>query len=547
MGNFSKVLRILIAIHLGIGGIALLFVLPHLGGMTDTEKVLTIVGLVLVVLIFVYNLACLIKDENIIWEAISNGSSGNFWSAIGRFFLAIPKGIWWVICGIGFLIAWPFKKLYNLIKNSSKNGGKEKKVKLSRKDKLTKKNVEKERKKRESGISLIQSQYYNKYGKRLSRKEAEQRYAFDERMRLEQERKERIRQAEEKRKQEEAERKRKEEEEKRKREEKERKEKEKTQKRIQKENEKAEKIRNELGIQDEKDLQELKYRIKADMADYIKSISLAEADAKVGLAYSDAIDNLRKFIVTKFNSSGVTDVSASEMFDRKTRKFIGSKKYTYINTNYENMNPDSELYNIKRQLAYYVKQAEETGVLHDKLHIDNYTTSQRIIESNTGTSRVEIIKAVAKKLGKEWIEVKSLVDEDGNLIGSAKNYENDSDVKKAKKSFEDNKKKLAEYKKLHDKYTETRNYYEDSDDKYQRVDRLEPYSAARKELDLLCKDIRKDLLKNIKEKYDNMLKLNREIAESALVLACKELDKDPKEIAKVLEIDYSGSDDGIDE
>lgn len=146
MGNFSKVLRILIAIHFGIGGIALLFVLPHLGGMTDTEKVLTIVGLVLVVLIFVYNLACLIKDENIIWEAISNGSSGNFWSAIGRFFLAIPKGIWWAICGIGFLIAWPFKKLYNLIKNGSKNGGKEKKVKLNIKDKSTKKMLRKKEK-----------------------------------------------------------------------------------------------------------------------------------------------------------------------------------------------------------------------------------------------------------------------------------------------------------------------------------------------------------------------------------------------------------------
>ena len=545
MGNFSKVLRILIAIHFGIGGIALLFVLPHLGGMTDTEKVLTIVGLVLVVLIFVYNLACLIKDENIIWEAISNGSSGNFWSAIGKFFLAIPKGIWWAICGIGFLIAWPFKKLYNLIKNGSKNGGKEKKVKLSRKDELTKKNVEKERKKRESGISLIQSQYYNKYGKMLSRKEAEQRYAFDERMRLEQERKERIRQDEEKRKQEEAKRKRKEEEEKRKREEKERKEKEKTQKRIQKENEKAEKIKSGLGIQDEKDLQELKYRIKADMADYIKSISLAEADAKGGVAYSDAIDNLRKFIVNEFNSSGVTDVIADEMFDRKKRKFIGSKKYTYINTNYDE-NSDSELNTIKKKLAYYVKEAEEKGTLHDKLHIDNYKTVQRIVESGLGRSRADIEKIMAKRLGIEWQEAKAFVDEDGNLIGSAKNYENDSDVKKAKKSFEDNKKKLAEYKKLHDKYTETRNYYEDSDDKYQRVDRLEPYSAARKELDLLCKEIRKDLLKNVKEKYDKMLSLNRELAESALVLACKELDKDPKEIAKVLEIDYSGSDDGIE-
>ena len=101
---------------------------------------------------------------------------------------------------------------------------------------------------------------------------------------------------------------------------------------------------------------------------------------------------------------------------------------------------------------------------------------------------------------------------------------------------------------MYDKYTETRNYYEDAgNDSYKRVERLEPYNAARKELDLLCKDIRKDLLKKIKEKYDNMLKLNRELAESALVLACKELDKDPKDIAKVLEIDYSGSDDGIDE
>ena len=201
---------------------------------------------------------------------------------------------------------------------------------------------------------------------------------------------------------------------------------------------------------------------------------------------------------------------------------------------------------IKKKLAYFIKEAEEKGNLHDKLHIDNYTTVQRIVESGLGRSRADIEKIMAKRLGIEWQEAKAFVDEDGNLLSRAKNYENDSDVKKAKKSFEDNKKKLAEYKKLHDKYTETRNYYEDSDDKYQRVDRLEPYSAARKELDLLCKEIRKGLLKNVKEKCDKMLSLNRELAESALVLACKELDKDPKEIAKVLEIDYSGSDDGIE-
>ena len=68
-----------------------------------------------------------------------------------------------------------------------------------------------------------------------------------------------------------------------------------------------------------------------------------------------------------------------------------------------------------------------------------------------------------------------------------------------------------------------------------------------KEFGQLMQNLRKDLLKNVKEKYDKMLSLNRELAESALVLACKELDKDPKEIAEVLEIDYSGCDDGIDE
>ena len=61
------------------------------------------------------------------------------------------------------------------------------------------------------------------------------------------------------------------------------------------------------------------------MADYIKSISLAEADARGGVAYSDAIDNLRKFIVNEFNSSGVTDVSADEMFDRKKENLLVQK------------------------------------------------------------------------------------------------------------------------------------------------------------------------------------------------------------------------------
>ena len=51
----------------------------------------------------------------------------------------------------------------------------------------------------------------------------------------------------------------------------------------------------------------------------------------------------------------------------------------------------------------------------------------------------------------------------------------------------------------------------------------------------------------MKDNYNNALKTsNRELAESALVLACKGVDKEPKEIAKVLNIDYKANDDGID-
>ena len=52
----------------------------------------------------------------------------------------------------------------------------------------------------------------------------------------------------------------------------------------------------------------------------------------------------------------------------------------------------------------------------------------------------------------------------------------------------------------------------------------------------------------MKDSYKNTFYNNgRELAKSALVLACKELGKDPKETAKILKIDYSGSDDGTDE
>jgi len=531
MGNFSKVLRILIAIHFGIGGIALFFVLPSLGGMTDTEKVLTIVGLVLVVVIFIYNLICLIRDENIIWEAISNGrdtSSGGFFAKVGRFLLVIPKGIWWVVCGIVFLIIWPFRKIYKIFRYGI--GHKIKIAKENKKEKQVKEKPTKEKKTKPQKIKLNKDAV-NQYkaeiekflGREISQEEAEFEYTLRQKDAIERKKREK-------------------EQEKQKKElEKKQKEQKKKELELQK---KAEKVESKLTNEERKEFDALKKKIEYDVGDYIKSIGLAEADAKVGLEYSDSIDNLRKFIVTWFNSSGVTDVSASAMFNRKTRKFIGSEKWPYINTNYDE-NSDSELNTLKKKLAYYVKEAEEKGALSPKLHIQNYDMSQRIIESSIGSSKVDIEKALAKKLGIEWQEAKKLVDENGNLLGSAMHFEEIGDIKKARDSFKNSKKKLVEFKKLREEYTAARNYYEDSNTSHERVDRLEPYNSARSKLDVLCKDVRKELLNNVRDSYKNTFyTCGREIAESAFVLACKKLDKNPKDVAKVLEISCSGITDG---
>ena len=520
MGNFSKVLRILIAIHFGIGAIALLFVLPNLGGMTGTERTLTIIGFILVVVIFVYNLVCLIKDENIILETISNGGSGDFWSNVGRFFLAIPKGIWWAICGIGFLISWPFVKIHSLVKNGSKNGKKEKnaKQKQSRENKTAKREFEKKQQSKEAKINLIKSQYYAKYGKQMSQQEAEKRYEFDERMRLEKERKERRQQEKEKCKQqadEKAEQEKKEQQKQQKKdikeyiesirkqlEDAEKKQKEELKQEKQEIQQKKDALIEELKKQSNKLEEKLTAEEKAaakklqkdifwDMKDYITSVSLADAHSKVAIEFFESVDNLRKYIVTFWHTAGVFDVQAAKMFDMKTRKFIGSERFSYVNTDFS-QNTDEETIKRKAILSQFVSDAEEKGAQDTKVKNDNYNYIKRILETK------------------------------------AYNFsEND------KKAFDEL------YAKF--KYCDEKLHY--SNDKFVTIDNLEPYTEASKNINKFATEVRKKVLSTVRDKYNETLKsTNKDTTKYALIEACTKLGYDPKEIAKIMGVEYLDGD-----
>ena len=75
-------------------------------------------------------------------------------------------------------------------------------------------------------------------------------------------------------------------------------------------------------------------------------------------AYIEAQTGLRKFIVSNYYSSGVYDVQAAEMFDEKNGKFVGSKKFSWVNTNINENDPE-ETNKIKTELAKHIEKAEK--------------------------------------------------------------------------------------------------------------------------------------------------------------------------------------------
>ena len=80
MGRIAKVLRIILAVYCGIVvfGLFMVLVTSAFSESPDWGKFLIILAFVLTIIVLIYDVICLIKDENIILEAIQSGNIGDF-------------------------------------------------------------------------------------------------------------------------------------------------------------------------------------------------------------------------------------------------------------------------------------------------------------------------------------------------------------------------------------------------------------------------------------------------------------------------------------
>lgn len=99
MGRIAKVLRIILAVYCGIVvfGLFMVLVTSAFSESPDWGKFLIILAFVLTIIILIYDVICLIKDENIILEAIQSGNIGDFFENLGSIiaapFIALGNGI----------------------------------------------------------------------------------------------------------------------------------------------------------------------------------------------------------------------------------------------------------------------------------------------------------------------------------------------------------------------------------------------------------------------------------------------------------------------
>lgn len=149
MSGFGRVVRWIITVISGIAClISFIFLLVGIfGGKWGSQGWSSLIVFLLSTPVLIYSIACLVRDENIISEAISGG---DFFSSTGSFFAVVGKGIFigfkYLFIGLFYVLASPvigIIALVKLIKDKSQPRNKTKKVKKS-KYKAPKEKVKKE-------------------------------------------------------------------------------------------------------------------------------------------------------------------------------------------------------------------------------------------------------------------------------------------------------------------------------------------------------------------------------------------------------------------
>ena len=315
MNIFSKIFRIASAIFTGIMIISMSFMMFPLSKVGDIGAAIALMIVYILMIVFwIYNLICLITDQNIIYDAITTGDIdvGAFFGTIGKGILLIPKGIWWLLSSLFFIILIPFRYLFVGIK---KLFGKSGSIKTIRKNKKNARyNFE---------INNFIKEYARKYGRKITFDQAKILYAQE--------------QAKEERK-----------------------------KQQQKENEQKNKEREKQAKQD-------KQQFEKDNKENIKNINKIVKDISLDLTWfddiiTDPIRELNKFsklylgnleklkngLHNYFKEKGITSEEINNMFNKEDNSFNLLGKY-----NLNNVQGNSSKERERKELLFLIKSSDE--------------------------------------------------------------------------------------------------------------------------------------------------------------------------------------------
>lgn len=243
-------------------------------------------------------------------------------------------------------------------------------------------------------------------------------------------------------------------------------------------------------------------KMRFDLYDYSKSMSLALADEELCRRYSKASSDIRDYIIQEYNPQGMNFSVASKFFDSDKGEFvpIPSGKFCYVR-------PDRDA-----KLKELVDNAKKLFRARNNVHADSNQCDKRIISSELNGSIIRLQVKVSKLLNISRDDASKLVRENGELIGKAATYTviSKSDIKKE---------------------CETAKLYYDLLHKYDNMSENEKYHTGNK--------IRTYLLEDIAKTYERVkTELGLSTARQVFEKACKEENRDPKVIANAIEIDY---------
>ena len=130
MSGFARILRIIISVFFGIVVFSLLLTLL-LNKIEGIGILYMILSMLLCGGILAYNIICLVRDENLILDAISGRSVSISWEGVGHVLLIIAAIIFFPITIIVLLVLW----INDLVKkNKAKNKKKKKSYKYRYKE-----------------------------------------------------------------------------------------------------------------------------------------------------------------------------------------------------------------------------------------------------------------------------------------------------------------------------------------------------------------------------------------------------------------------------